>query len=416
MIELEDVIDAYMDCRRHKSNTANAIRFEMDYERHCIELWHEIINRTYEPRRSICFVVKRPVRREVFAADFRDRVVHHLIARRIYGLLEKQFLPDSYSTQKGKGTLYGIERVEQFMRTCSENYTCDCYVMKIDIRSFFMSLPKQGLYDSIKAFLDDHYEGNDKDTLLWLIKKTIFNRPEKNCIRKSPRNAWAELPPNKSLFGTDGTRGLPIGNLTSQLLALLYLDPLDHLITGEWGFKYYGRYVDDMIFIHPSKQKLLEVREKIRDWLNDRGLVLHPKKMYLQHVSRGVNFTGAYIKKNGKYLSRRTVGNFFGRIYGFNRTFEQWKREGKSLQYADIAHVMSSMNSYLGLLCRYRSRRLLRKVHQRMSPDFFDYFCMSEDVTQQGMKSRLLMWPAYGWPRYEKPLLIFDTCSASGIK
>lgn len=103
MIELEDVIDAYMDCRRHKSNTANAIRFEMDYERHCIELWHEIINRTYEPRRSICFVVKRPVRREVFAADFRDRVVHHLIARRIYGLLEKQFLIDSYSTQKVRG-------------------------------------------------------------------------------------------------------------------------------------------------------------------------------------------------------------------------------------------------------------------------------------------------------------------------
>lgn len=297
MIELEDVIDAYMDCRRHKSSTANAIRFEMDYERHCIELWYEIINRTYEPRRSICFVVKRPVRREVFAADFRDRVVHHLIARRIYGLLEKQFLPDSYSTQKGKGTLYGIERVEQYMRTCSENYTRDCYVMKIDIRSFFMSLPKQGLYDSIKVFLDDHYEGNDKDTLLWLIKKTIFNRPEKNCIRKSPRNAWAELPPNKSLFGTDGTRGLPIGNLTSQLLALLYLDPLDHLITGEWGFKYYGRYVDDMIFVHPSKQRLLEVREKIRDWLNDRGLVLHPKKMYLQHVSRGVNFTGAYISR-----------------------------------------------------------------------------------------------------------------------
>ena len=101
-ISLAEVIEAYMECRHNKRNTANQLEFEMDYEHNCLELWRELNERRYEPRRSIAFVVNKPVKREIFAADFRDRVVHHLIARRIYPLFEKQFITDSYSTQKGK--------------------------------------------------------------------------------------------------------------------------------------------------------------------------------------------------------------------------------------------------------------------------------------------------------------------------
>ena len=122
-MSLEEVIEAYFDCRRNKRNTANQLRFEMDYERECVDLWQEIKEHRYEPRRSIAFVVEKPVKREIFAADFRDRVVHHLIVRRIMPLLEAKFHPESYSKQKGKGTLYGIQRIEQQLRECYKGYT-----------------------------------------------------------------------------------------------------------------------------------------------------------------------------------------------------------------------------------------------------------------------------------------------------
>ena len=307
-ISLEDVFSAYFDCRLRKRNTCNATAFEVDYERECIELWREINSGTYRPSRSIAFIVTHPVRREVFAADFRDRVIHHLIAKRLEPLLESTFIRDAYSTRKGKGTLYGILRLEEFIKTCSEGYTKDCYVMKIDIQSFFMSIPKYALYDVTEKFLQEHYHANDLGILLFLLRKTIFNRPEKNCIRRCPRSKWHDLPYGKSLFDTDGTRGLPIGNLTSQLLAQLYLDELDHLITEQWGITFYGRYVDDMVMVHTSKEHLMEVRKRIAEWLISHGLSIHPRKMYLQHYKKGVLFIGSMLLPGRKYVGKRTLG------------------------------------------------------------------------------------------------------------
>ena len=200
-----------------------------------MELWREINAGTYRPSRSIAFIINKPVKREIFAADFRDRVVHHLIARKIEPLLEAEFIDDSYSTRKEKGTLYGIRRVEEFVRECSENYTKDCYVMKLDIRSFFMDLPKRELYDRMAAFLRERYDAPDLPTLLCLLRATYSDCPQQHCVRRSPLAAWDKLPPRKSLFNGDAEHGLAIGRLTSQLGALFYLDPLDHLVTEAWG-------------------------------------------------------------------------------------------------------------------------------------------------------------------------------------
>ncbi len=336
-IPLEDVIEAYYDCRKTKRNTVNALSFEWDYEHNCIELWKEINAHRYKPRRSIAFVVEYPVKREIFAADFRDRIVHHIIARRIYPLLEQQFITDSYSTQKGKGTLFGIQRIANHIKDCSENYSQDCYIMKLDIQVFFMSISKQLLYTCITRFLQERYHGNDLPLLMYLLKQTIFNRPEKNCIRKVPRKCWRGLPVSKSLFGTDGSVGLPIGNLTSQLLALLFLDELDHLVIEEWDIPHYGRYVDDMVLVHPSKEHLLAVRDKMQGWLQSKGLLLHPKKMYLQ--------------------------------YSVNKLFET--RE--DITEETLEHIRASMNSYLGMMKHFHARRLFRNSMMRLNISWYKY-------------------------------------------
>jgi len=368
-ISLEDVIEAYYDCRHNKRNTINQLEFEVDYERNCIELWHELNERRYEPRRSIAFVVNRPVKREIFAADFRDRVVHHLIARRIYPLLEKQFLTDSYSTQKGKGTLFGVKRVEQHIKECSQNYTRDCWIMKLDIQGFFMSIDKNILYQDIVNFLIGRYKGYDIDLLFYMIRQTIYNRPELNCIRKMPKEAWKGLPTNKSLFGTDGLHGLPIGNLTSQLLALLYLDPLDHLISEEWFFPYYGRYVDDMVIVDESKERLLELRKKIDNWLKGHGMTLHPKKTYLQHCAKGVRFVGSVIKPGRKYIAARTMGNFIRKVYRQNELAES--KQGLSRK--EVFHYVAMVNSYMGMMLHYQSGRHFRRFLSRISPSWYRY-------------------------------------------
>lgn len=383
-ISLADVLSAYFDCRRSKRNTPSALAFESDYERNCVALWREINSGTYRPSRSIAFIVTKPVRREVFAADFRDRVVHHLIARRIGSLLEQKFIDDSYSTRKGKGTLYGIERVAAHVRQCSEGYTKDCYIMKVDIRSFFMKIPKERLYLQVKSLLERRYEGNDLPVLLFLLRQTVFNRPERHCIRRTPPSSWRGLPADKSLFHTDGTHGLPIGNLTSQLLALDYLDELDHLVTGAWGIPHYGRYVDDMVLVHPSKARLLEVKDRIAAWLAAHGLLLHPYKMYLQHYRKGVPFIGGMILPGRTYVSKRTLGFCYDAIERLNRA----AREDRTYVFRHGEHFVSTLNSYLGMMSHFNSYRLRRKLMERIGKEWWQVMYIEGHIEKAVLKRK----------------------------
>jgi retron-type reverse transcriptase len=130
-----DLFQAYFDARKNKRNTINALAFEKHFEANVFSLCDEILENRYEPKPSICFIVDKPVKREIFAADFRDRVVHHFICNYIFPVFEKVFINDSYSCRKGKGTHYGIKRIGHFIRSCSQNYTSDCYILKLDINS-----------------------------------------------------------------------------------------------------------------------------------------------------------------------------------------------------------------------------------------------------------------------------------------
>ena len=125
MITLQEVFDAYYQCRKNKRRTINQIKFELDFEHNCIQLWRDINNHEYKIGTSICFIVTRPKLREIFAADFRDRVVHHIIMNKIEPLLEKRFIYDAYNCRKGKGTLFGVNRLDEAIRKCSENDTKD---------------------------------------------------------------------------------------------------------------------------------------------------------------------------------------------------------------------------------------------------------------------------------------------------
>ncbi len=344
-----DIHKAYLDARHHKRKTANQMDFEVGLESNEIELVSLLQNRQYELLPSICFINNGHVKREIIAANFRDRVCHHLLYNWINPIFEKQFIFDSYSCRVGKGTLFGIMRARKFMISESRNFTQECYALRLDISGFFMSINRDILYElTIRSLQKAHWKGvPDKDLATYLIHKFVYNDPLENAIYRSPKSAWNDLPMNKTLRGTPPNCGLPIGSLTSQLFGNIYLNSLDHFVKRELKIRCYGRYVDDMFLIHRDKEVLKQAIPKIRDFLKDQlKLTLHPRKIYLQPVTNGFPFLGAFLLPHRIYPGRRIVGNF-------KQTIRQPDKNA-CLQKQRI-------NSYKGLFSHFDCFKLMKK-------------------------------------------------------
>lgn len=351
MVKDEDIFEAYYECLKHKRHSVGAVKYFAGYEEDLIRLADEINSRTYTPSLSTTFIVTRPKPREVFAACFRDRIIHHYIALRIEPWFESIFGERTFNCRKGKGQLFGINMLKNDIRECSEDYTKDCYIAKFDLQGFFMSIDKQKLCDMLIDYIGSVYVGDDKDDLLWLIKVIVMHNPQDHCVRRSPKEKWDLLPVNKSLFTCGRGKGIPIGNLSSQLFANFFLYHLDRYL-DELGFKYHGRYVDDFYIIHPDKDFILNNVPDIRNFLKDElGITLHPKKFYIQHYSKGVTFTGAIVKYDRAYPAKRTVTNYI----------EALKNLNKAKNLKQIEHCLSSINSYMGLMVHYNSYTVRRK-------------------------------------------------------
>lgn len=380
---LYDLFQAYYDARRNKRNTYNQLKFEINYESELFKLHDDIITKKYELKPSTCFVTFDPVQREIFAADFRDRIVHHLIYNYISPVFERVFINDSYSCRIGKGTSYGIERADYFMRACSQNYTKDCYILKLDIQGYFMAINRTILYDKvIKTLSKFHNTGKeqafDYNTVIWLLEKIIFNNPVENCIIKGKNTDWNGLPASKSLFQSAKNCGLPIGNLTSQLFSNIYLNDFDSFIKHTLKCKYYGRYVDDFVIVNTEKEFLKSIIPIISEYLQNKlQLTLHPKKIYLQHYTKGLKFLGVVIKPHRIYIANRTKGNFYQAIEEQNKIIRGNKSH--KLTTEEKTNTLSTVNSYLGITKHYKTYRLRKKMlNKNLSVLFFNYFYISK--------------------------------------
>lgn len=369
----EDLIQAYTDCRRHKRGGREALAFELRLEDNLMALWRELREGTYRPGRSHCFIIGRPVRREVFAAEFRDRVVQHLLCNRIEPVLDRGMIHDSYSCRKGRGTLYGVRRIRRFIAQCSEGYTRDCYVLKCDLRGFFMSIDRERLAERLERTLEREYAGSDKAEVLALTRLIALYDPVPGARVAGPVGGWRLLPPDKSLFAVSGRpmpgdvrsplpvppggKGLPIGNLTSQLFANFYLTPFDHYVKHTLGVRYYGRYADDFVIVHQDREYLKRLVPQLEQFLRDElDLTLHPRKRYLQHYSRGVSFLGVFIRRDALFTGRRTKE-------GLYRTVGRWndRAQERPLERCDLEAFRSSVNSYWGLMRHHSSYRLRKR-------------------------------------------------------
>lgn len=355
----EAMFEAYFEARRNKRNTINALKFETHFEKEVLALSEEIEHDRYQLSRSICFLVNDPVIREVFAADFRDRVVHHFVIQKINPLFEKTFLPDSYACRKNKGTHYGVRRVSNHILKCSKQYTKPCYILKLDIQGFFMNIPRPLLWEKLNTFLQEKYFEPDKEKILRILHQIVHHDSSKNCLIKGDRREWKKVPANKSLFTTAPHCGLPIGNLTSQILANFYLNELDHFILKKIAPEgYYGRYVDDFVIVHPNHDFLKALRVEIEEFLKTNlKLTLHPKKIYLQPYQKGVRFLGTVIKPWRIYVQKRLAGRFRYKLRRWMSTYPEWRQDEEQCK-----RFIACLHSYLGMFKHYKTFRMVENI------------------------------------------------------
>ncbi|KKR62504.1 hypothetical protein A2643_01670 [Candidatus Nomurabacteria bacterium RIFCSPHIGHO2_01_FULL_39_220] len=318
IFNFQNLYKAYISCRRHKRNTYHAAEFEVNYESELLKLEEELQDHNYKLGRSICFVVKEPSLREIFAATFRDRVVHHLLYNFLEPVFEPIFIDHSYACRKDKGIHESLKYLRLYLRKITKNYHRKAYFLHLDIKAFFMSLHKQTLFDLISKKIKN-------PELLWLTRIIIFNDPIKKFVSKGNRLLFKKIPPYKSLFHVPETQGLPIGNLTSQFFANVYLNKLDQFVKHKLKAKYYLRYVDDFMLISDSQKQLEEWRSAIILFLKEHlQLELNPKKQILEATDAGIDWLGYIVKPNHILIRRRIVKTLKKKLFQMNQMLEKY--------------------------------------------------------------------------------------------
>ncbi len=327
-ITVSELFQAYYDCRSLKRNTVNALEFEQNLERNLMGLYHDLIEDRYQPSRSICFIVTKPKPREVWASDFRDRIVHHLIYNRYFHTFSKSFIHDSYACLPGKGTLNAAKRLNHFVRSSTYNYQKQAWYLKIDVYNFFMSINKNILLDLLSLKIKN---------LWWfgLVSKIVLHDATTNVHIKSNYNLQKLIPFHKSLYNVDKKCGLPIGNLSSQFFANIYLNELDQYCKRVLKIKYYIRYVDDIIVLDKDPSQLNQWYQQMESFLQHRlDLKFHPQKKSINITDKGINFVGFIVRHYCRYVRRSTISS----IYQISK-------------YKDnLFKLRNSLNSYFGII------------------------------------------------------------------
>jgi len=356
-LTIEAVFDAYFDCRKAKRNSINQLRFEVDLEKNLVALYRQLRSGEYKIGRSVAFVVTYPKVREVWAADFRDRVVHHVIYNAIFYRYYRRFIRDNYACIPGRGTHDGLRRVSGFARSITRNWTRPAYFLKADVANFFNSMDRHILI----ALTERHVH---EEWIRALIRQVVLHDPRTNFAMRSSESSFDLVPRHKSLLHAATGKGLPIGNLTSQFFANLYLNDLDQYAKHVLKARYYGRYVDDMVLMHEDPEVLNGWYMQMDEFLQSKlALHLHPNKKHINLVDRGIDFTGFIIKPGRVYLRQTSLSKCQQKI-------RAWERKGSPIDPETLMDMSQSLNSYLGMLRQVSGYNARKSVCQRVESLF----------------------------------------------
>jgi RNA-directed DNA polymerase len=308
--------------------------------------------------------VEEPTLREIFAATFRDRVVHHLLYNFLEPIFEPKFIDQSYACRENKGTHQSLKDLQKYLGKITHNYRQKVYFMHLDIKGFFMALKKDILFELISKQVKN-------PEFLWLAKIIVFNDPLKNFTVKGNLSLFDKIPVHRSLFHVPRNQGLPIGNLTSQFFANIYLNELDQFAKHQLKIKYYMRYVDDFLILHTDKNQLKQWRNQIIHFLKQRlELNLNLQKQIIQTNDRGINWLGYIVKPTHILIRQRTVKALKRKLYLFNQKILNLNLEHPIRLWTpelckDFKEIFAVINSYYGFFKYANTFQLRRHIYKK---------------------------------------------------
>ncbi len=305
---------AWQEFIKGKKNRKDVQEFQLYLMDNILSLHQDLINFTYQHSNYQAFNISDPKPRNIHKAQIRDRLLHHAIYRVLYPFFDKTFIYNSYSCRKNKGTHKALNRFRDFGYKVSANNTKTVWVLKCDIKKFFASIDQEILLKILREYI------SDKD-IICLLEKIIY-----------------------SFHSTKPGKGLPLGNLTSQLLVNVYMNKFDQFVKHKLKAKYYIRYADDFVILSQDKTWLENILSEISNFLKTKlSLNLHPNKVFIQTLSSGIDFLGWVHFPNHRVL--RTIAK---------------KRMFRTIKIKNFN--TDTVQSYLGLLSHGNCQILSQKV------------------------------------------------------
>lgn len=313
-----NLILAWRKARKGKTLKDYVKEFEKDTLGNLLKLQEELKNQTYSPQPLRTFILRDPKTRRISKSAFRDRIIHHALVRIIEPIFEKIFIYDSCANRKGKGNLFALKRFDKFKQKVTKNNNRTAFCLKADIKHYFQEVKHKVLLKIISRRISD-------DKVLWLIKRILENGQAKEGI------------------------GMPLGNLTSQFFANVYLNELDYFVKQKLKAKYYIRYVDDFVILNNCKEQLELWEEEIDRFLREKlKLELHPEKSKVISLSRGIDFVGFRNFWHHTLLRKRNIKNML---------FVVRKYKNREISKKELLESFQGWNAYAKWANSYNLRR-----------------------------------------------------------
>ena len=326
--EYKNIYAAYLDARRCKSERNEIMRFSLELDTNLNSLYRELKEGKYKVSGYRIIYIYVPKKRLIMALQFRDRVLQWAIYRLLNPMYEKTYIKDSYGCRKGKGRERAAKRLQYWLRQ-TDRKPVQYYYLKLDISKFFYRVDHEILLEILKRKI--------KDPRLLDLFGIIINS-EKRAFGLPLGVDPCEIDPRDMLFD----KGMPIGNLTSQMFANIYMNELDQYLKQELHLKYVIRYMDDCIILHDSKEELQEILEKVQTFLLEK-LKLHlNKKTVIRPTTCNIDFVGYVINKDEIRLRSATVKRMRSRIKYIVKAYERGEMT--------LKEVNATMQSYFGLM------------------------------------------------------------------
>lgn len=341
IVSFENVLAAARNAQQGKRYREDVLRFTFDLEANLHTLVEELRTKSYVPGPYKTFVIYEPKRRLISAAPYRDRVVHHALCNVIEPLFDHGFLDSCYANRKGKGSRKALDHFVSLARRYR-------YCLRADIEKYFPSMDHAVLKTAVRRTL------KCRDTL-WLIDLILDHSNE-----QEPVGLWFEG--DDLLTPGERRHGLPIGNLTSQLWANVYLSRIDHFLAARYGGKRYLRFVDDFALFSDNPEELAEARACLAEQLAALRLRLHPAKTRVIPVREGVNFLGFRIFPDRIRLRSENLRRACRRM-----RMLQWQYARGAVQWSEVRQSLESWNAHAayGDTWRLRERVFKRLVFAR---------------------------------------------------